>query len=63
MVVRAAPEQGKANAEIEELLAEFFGVSRKQVSLVAGHASRRKRVQILGIDAQAGMAKVLSSGS
>ena len=49
VAVRAAPEKGKANAEIEELLAGFFGVSKKQVCVAGGQNSRRKRVVVMGI--------------
>ncbi|MGD0092547.1 MAG: DUF167 domain-containing protein [Planctomycetota bacterium] len=47
--VRAAPEKGKANAEIEELLAGFFGVSKRQVCVAGGQTSRRKRVVVVGL--------------
>ena len=49
VAVRAAPENGKANAEIEALLAEFFGTHKKSVRVASGTASRNKRVEILGI--------------
>ncbi len=48
VAVRAAPENGKTNAEIEEVLAEFFGASKKNVRVASGHASRNKRVEIAG---------------
>jgi uncharacterized protein len=59
VAVRAAPEKGKANAEIAEVLAEFFGVSKHSASVIAGATSRVKRVQVLGInlaDAEAKLA-------
>lgn len=40
--VRAAPEKGKANAEIAERLAAHLGVSPSRLSLVRGAASSRK---------------------
>jgi len=46
VAVRAAPEKGKANAEIAELLADFFGTSSKSVTIVAGETSRQKRFEI-----------------
>lgn len=49
VAVRAAPEKGKANKEIEELLAAFFGVSKNQVSVTGGLTSRKKRLLILGL--------------
>jgi len=49
VAVRSAPEKGKANAELEAVLAEFFNVSKKQVSVVSGETSRNKKVQVLWI--------------
>jgi uncharacterized protein (TIGR00251 family) len=60
VAVRAAPEKGKANAEIEEVLADFFGVAKNQAGVIAGQTSRIKRVQILGIDTAAAEAKIAS---
>jgi hypothetical protein len=56
--VRAAPEHGKANAEVVEVLAEFLGLPRKQVGVVAGPTSRHKRVQAYGIGVQVFQAKL-----
>jgi len=53
VAVRSAPERGKANAEVEEVLAGFFGVSRAAVEVIAGHTARRKRVRIAGLGAAA----------
>ena len=58
VAVRAAPEKGKANAEIEEVLAAFFGAGKKQVSVIAGETSRNKRVQILGVESAAAVAMI-----
>jgi uncharacterized protein (TIGR00251 family) len=44
--VAAAPEKGKANAELCGFLASEFGVARSRVEVVAGHASHRKQVLI-----------------
>lgn len=49
VAVRAAPEKGKANAELEQVLAAFFRVSRGKVRVVSGQTSRRKRVQLEGL--------------
>lgn len=43
----APPAEGKANAALITFLAETFGVPKSSVTLVAGHASREKRVRIL----------------
>jgi uncharacterized protein (TIGR00251 family) len=44
--VAAAPEKGKANAELCDFLAKEFGVGRSRVEVVAGQASHRKQVVI-----------------
>jgi len=49
VAVRAAPERGKANDEIVELLAKFFGVPRGSVEILSGETSRNKRVRITGL--------------
>jgi len=46
--VRAVPEKGAANAALERLLAEWFGLSRSAVSVVAGATSRLKTVRLSG---------------
>jgi len=58
IAVRSAPEKGKANAEIEEVLAKFFGVAKNQVSLVAGETSRNKCVHVLGVEREAATRKI-----
>jgi len=49
VAVRAAPEKGKANKELEGLLADFFGVSKGQVSVAGGLTSRKKRIVVVGL--------------
>lgn len=44
--VAAAPEKGKANAELCDFLAKEFSVARSRVEVVAGHTSHRKQVVI-----------------
>lgn len=44
----APPIDGKANEALLSYLAAQFGVSRRQVDLVSGHASRRKLVRVMG---------------
>ncbi len=46
IAIAAAPEGGKANAELVKFLAGEFGVRREQVTLLAGHASKLKLVRI-----------------
>jgi hypothetical protein len=47
--VRAAAHEGKANAELERVLAAAFGVKRSAVSITKGQQAREKRVWIAGI--------------
>jgi hypothetical protein len=48
--VAAPPESGRANAAVLRLLAETFGVPRRNVTLEAGHTSRQKRVRVQDVD-------------
>jgi uncharacterized protein len=44
----APPVDGKANAALVAFLAEYYGVPKRNVRIVAGTSSRRKRVFIEG---------------
>jgi hypothetical protein len=44
--VAEAPTDGAANDAVVKLLAKALGISRSEVSIIAGHASRHKRVAI-----------------
>jgi uncharacterized protein (TIGR00251 family) len=46
--VAAVPEDGKANAALVALLAKALGVARSGVSILSGHTSRIKHVEISG---------------
>ena len=48
--VTAAPERGKANAAVEELLAGQLGLPRGAVRVVAGETSKSKKVEIAGLE-------------
>ena len=49
-MLRSPPDKGKANKELIELVANFFGVSKSNVSIVSGLTSREKTVKIEGIE-------------
>ena len=51
VALAAPPVDGAANEALVELLADLLGVPRRQVSLVSGQSSRRKTVQVTGVDA------------
>jgi len=50
--VSAAPEKGKANKLLVDFLAKQLGIKSKAVSIISGHKTAVKRVQVLGIQAQ-----------
>ncbi len=47
--IAAPPVDGAANAELIKLLAKQFRVARSTIEIVAGHASRSKKVRIAGL--------------
>ena len=47
--VRSAPERGRANDEVSELLARTLHLSSRDVRIVSGHASRDKLVEVDGL--------------
>jgi uncharacterized protein (TIGR00251 family) len=58
----APPVEGKANAALIEFLAEYFGVPRRNVTIVSGLKSRSKRVAIEGVPEYAYLGNRISSG-
>lgn len=57
----APPVDGAANAELVRFVAERLGVSKSKVKIVSGETSRRKRLEIDGVDdAQTVEAKLLA---
>jgi hypothetical protein len=48
VAVTAAPDKGKANEAIAELLSETFGIAKSAVALVSGATSRQKRFLLQG---------------
>ena len=49
--IRSAPVDGKANKELVETLADFFGVAKSRVSFVGGETSKSKRILLAGVTA------------
>lgn len=47
--VGVVPEKGKANKEVIELVARYYGVGASKVSIVQGATSSRKTLLISGI--------------
>jgi hypothetical protein len=48
--IAAAPEQGRANAELCGFLAKLAGVPRGDVDVVTGSGSRDKLVEVRGVE-------------
>jgi hypothetical protein len=46
--VRAAPESGKANAALVDLIVKMLGVSRSSVAIIGGERARLKTIAITG---------------
>lgn len=47
--VREVAADGKANEALIKMLAEYYGVAKTRVSIIRGHTSRRKVVEILDV--------------
>lgn len=50
IAVSAAPERGKANAELAAFLAEQVGLKQRDVIIESGTTSSLKRVRLIGIE-------------
>ena len=50
VAVAAPPEKGKANGELEALLAKLCGVRAANVTVESGRSSAAKLVRIRGVD-------------
>ena len=58
----APPVDGKANAALIDFLAAYFGVPRRDVTIVSGLKSRSKRVAIEGVPDRPHLGNRISSG-
>ena len=47
--VGSAPERGRANAELLDVLSKRLGVRAAELSIVAGHSARDKVVELRGL--------------
>jgi uncharacterized protein (TIGR00251 family) len=61
--VTAAPERGKANDAVVRLLAGALGLPRAAVTIVSGHGTREKTVEVAGADRDRIDAALESAGS
>ena len=51
LAVTAPPTGGRANEAVLELVSELLGIKQRQVALTRGASSRRKTVEVDGLDA------------
>ena len=63
VAVSSAPEDGRSNKAVIDLLARAFGIKPYQISLIKGHYRAKKLVQIAGLDPAQLAAKVSSLSS
>lgn len=61
IAVTAPPVDGKANRQIEKLLAGVCGCAARDIAVVAGHGARQKRVEINGLPADEVRQKVVAA--
>lgn len=47
--VTAPPERGKANAAVERLLADHLAIPKSRATIVSGHTSTRKVVELASV--------------
>ena len=47
IALKSKPERNKANRELVEKLADYFGVSKDRVHIIAGMTSSKKLVDVL----------------
>jgi len=65
LTVTSPPLEGRANLEVVRFIADFFGLSVRDVTLRSGSRSRKKQVSITGRDEvtlRARVAEVLADG-
>jgi len=53
--IAAPPVDGEANAEVIEFFAGLFGIPKRQVELVSGDTSKRKRIRVIGMTPEAAL--------
>lgn len=44
--IHSSPEKGKANEELIEILSEYFSIPKKKITILKGHFSRLKIIEI-----------------
>lgn len=59
--VRAVPDKGRANAAVIAVLAQYLGMPRSSVAVIAGETARLKTVRIAG-PAEPALERLCSGG-
>lgn len=58
--LKSAPEKGKANEEIIEILAKKLKIAKNLINIISGRTSRKKKIKIdLNIEYQDFLNKIL----
>ena len=57
--IAAAPERGAANKSLIDFLADQLETRSDDITILAGHASRTKRVRVIGLGAEEIESKLL----
>lgn len=60
--VSAPPADGKANDAVVELLARTLGVAPRRVTIVRGHGSPRKLIDIAGMEQEIAEQRLIGTG-
>jgi uncharacterized protein (TIGR00251 family) len=60
--LHAPPVDGAANDELVKFLARELGIARKAVTIISGHSSRGKTVQLEGVSAESVQALAAGAG-
>ncbi len=47
--IKGVPEKGRVNEKLIAFLAKELGIAKSQITLMSGHTSRTKRLQIQGV--------------
>jgi uncharacterized protein (TIGR00251 family) len=55
----AAPVDGAANAELIDLIARVLHVPKRDITIVSGERSRKKRIRIAGMNAEEVVGRLL----
>jgi uncharacterized protein YggU (UPF0235/DUF167 family) len=52
LVFTTSPVEGRANEALSAFLAQWLGVRKNQVEIIAGATSRRKMIRVSGLSGQ-----------